>query len=328
MSVAISYAPRHRHFEDLLVVEGITRSGKFLLSAVLSAFEGVEPVQYAPALENLLMFHRVGTMDLESARVLLHMEFDLRAQEMAIGRYLNTRLDDVSCVFRVPGHENILERAKAEDRDELVRRFFEEKRLPLHIYHEGLPNARAFFDVFPRARMVSILRDPAALMVSWHNRGWGKMPSAADRRVMWPFFDAGGGPRPWWALDWTEDYAALSEMDRCVLTIAALYGHARRGLEAAGPDAAKRVLFVRYEDLLAAPDAEIARLGAFLGRAPAPGIAAVLERERLPRSVPAGQRGRAIERVKALMSPALEPALRKACADYDAYWAPLAKAAA
>lgn len=323
-----SYAPREQHFEDLVVVEGITRSGKFLLSAVLSAFERVEPVQYAPALENLLMLHRLGKLDLESARVLLHMEFDLRAHEMAIGRYLNTRVSDVSCVFRVPGHEKILARANVEDRDELIRAFLEEKRLPLHIYHEGLPNASAFFDVFPKARMVSILRDPAALMVSWHARGWGKMPSAADKRVMWPFFDAGAGPRPWWALDWKEDYAALSEMDRCVLTIAALLGHARRGLEALGPERRGRLCFVRYEDLVRAPGPELAKLGAFLQRAPAPGIEAVLERERLPRAVPDGQRERSLEKVNASMSPSLKPALERACAEYDSFWSPLAKAAA
>jgi len=312
----------------MIVVEGITRSGKFLLSAVVSAFEKVEPVQYAPALENLLMFHRVGTMDLESCRVLLHMEFDLRTYEMAVGRFLNTRAADVSCVLRVPEHENILARAGVEDRDALIRAFVEEKRLPLHIYHEGLPNARAFFDVFPRARMVSVLRDPADLMVSWHNRGWGKMPSAEDKRVMWPFLDAGTGPRPWWALGWSEDYAALSEMDRCVMTIEALYGHARRELESLGKDLTRRICFVRYEDMLSAPDAELAKLGKFLGRKPAPGISAVLERERLPRQVPGDLRARKIARIEELMSPALKARLKQVCSDYDSYWSPLAKASA
>jgi hypothetical protein len=321
---ALAYAPRARLFEDFIVIEGITRAGKFLVAVVVSAFEGVEPVQYSPNLETLLVLHRLGKVDLPTAKLLLEMEFDIRAFDMAMGRYLNTRPDDMSSVFRSPDHPAVIARSKELDRDALLARFHAEKRLPLHLYHEGLPQARALFGVFPKARVISSLRDPAALMNSWYNRGWGKLGTAESPTVMWPFFQTPKGLRTWWSMDWEDDWRSVNDMDRCALSIASLYELGRRELEAGGAAMRERIHFLRFEDLVRDPLPQVARLGKFLGRSPLPGMAGALKQERLPREVPADLRARDMSRVLGLISSRFRPVVEKACADYDAYWTPLA----
>lgn len=322
--MTVSYAPRPRLFDEFVVVEGITRAGKFLTAVVVSALEGIEPVQYSPNLESLLVLHRLGKVDLPTAKVLLEMEFDIRGFDMAVGRYLNTRRDDMSSVYRVPDHAAVLARAQEPDREALQRRFHEEKRLPLHLYHEGLPHAQALFGVFPKARVVSVLRDPAALMNSWYNRGWGRLAAADDPKVMWPFFETPRGLRTWWSVDWPE-YESLQDMDRCVLSIAALYELARRGLESLTREQRARVCLVRFEDLTAAPQPQVERLSRFLGRKPKPGIEKVLETERLPRAVPADLRARDVARIRELASPRFMQTVEKACAEYDSFWTAAAR---
>lgn len=323
--MSIDYAPRPRLFEEFVVVEGITRAGKFLAAVVVSALEGVEPVQYSPNLESLLVLHRLGKVDLPTAKILLEMEFDIRAFDMAMGRYLNTRPDDMSSVFRSADHANVLARAQSVDRDALLARFHAEKRLPLHLYHEGLPHARALFGVFPKAKIVSSLRDPAALMNSWYNRGWGRLATAETPTVMWPFFDGPKGRRTWWSMDWEVGWDEVGDMDRCALSIATLYELGRKELEALAPAQRERVHLLRFEDLVKSPLAQVERLSAFLGRKPLPGMAAVLERERLPREVPADLRQRDLARVLELLTPRFRPVVEKACAEYDSYWAGLAR---
>lgn len=323
--VTLSYAPRARLFEELVIVEGITRAGKFLASVVVSAFEGVEPVQYSPNLESLLVLHRVGKVDLPTAKLLLEMEFDIRAFDMAMGRYLNTRPDDMSSVYRSADHQAVLARAQEADREALLARFHAGKRLPLHLYHEGLPHAPALFGVFPKARVISSLRDPAALMNSWFNRGWGKLSTAETPTVMWPFFDTPKGRRTWWSLDWEQDWASLGEMDRCALSIATLFELGRQGLEALAPAQRERVLLLRFEDLVKDPQPQVERLGRFLGREALPGMKEVLARERLPREVAKDLREHDKARVFETLNPKFRPAVEKACADYDAYWTPLAR---
>lgn len=319
-----SYAPRARLFDDFVVVEGITRSGKFLLGAVVSAFEGVEFIQTSFTLETLHFLHRLGRIDLDTYRMLVQTDLDMRAYDMAIGRNLNARSADVSCIGRAPDPARFTSRSAEADTGELVRRFREGGFMPLQIFHEGLPNARAFFDVFPKARMISILRDPADLVDSWFRRGWGRRHGANDPLNMSLCFEAPGGPRYWWALDLPE-YGELGEMDRCVLNIATLMDMGRRELDAAGPALSERICFVRYEDVLARPDEAVSRIGAFLGRAPVPQLPAVLARERLPRAVDLSKRAKLVEKIRASMSPRFEPLLSKACEDYDGFWTALSR---
>jgi hypothetical protein len=321
----VRFSPRARLCEELLVVEGITRAGKFLMAVVASAFEGVEPVQYSTSLESFLVLRRLGKVDADTAAALLHLEFDIRAFDMAMGRYLNTRPDDMSSVLRAPGHEAVLARAAEPNREALLARFLAEKRLPLHLCHEGLPHARELFGFFPKAKVVSMLRDPASLMVSWHKRGWGRPGLAKDPRSMALFYDTPAGPLNWWAMGWKDDYASLSEMERCVLGITGLYEMSRREVEAGGPELEKKLLFVSFEKLIAAPQPELARLAAYLGRKAGPGLKDVLARERLPRAVPADQRAQDLAVIRAHASPRLAEAAEKACADYDAFFLPRAR---
>jgi hypothetical protein len=323
--MALAYASRPRLFEEMVVVEGITRAGKFLAAVVVSGFEGVEPVQYSPNLESLLVLHRMGRVDLPTAKLLLEMEFDIRAFDMAMGRGLNTRPDDMSSVFRSPDHAAVLARAQEADRDALLARFKADKRLPLHLYHEGLPHARALFGVFPKALVVSSLRDPAALMNSWYNRGWGKLATADTPTVMWPFFEGARGRHTWWSGDWEPGWTEVGEMDRCALSIATLYELARRELEALSKEQRARVHLLRFEDLVREPREQVERLGAFLGRRPLPGMEDVLVRERLPREVAKDLRQQDLAKVYARLDPRFKPAVEKACADYDAYWTALAR---
>ncbi|MBI3299560.1 MAG: sulfotransferase domain-containing protein [Elusimicrobia bacterium] len=302
------------------MVDGITRAGKFLLGSVISAFEGLEFIQYSLAFETMLILHRLGKMDLDTLRALSHLEMDSMAFNMAIGRSLNGRQVDLSCINRAPDAASFLARAAVEDREELVRRFKEERRLPLHICHEGLPSAPVIFELFPKVRLVSILRDPAALAMSWFKRGWGRRSGANDGQVFSLFFTAPGEPRPWWALDWQEDYAQLSEMERCVLSIAALQNEARRGFEAAGGAASGRVCFVRYDTLVEKPDAVLATMAGFLGRKPGPALSVIMTQQRLPGALPAGQRMKHLEAIAGLISPRYRPVLEQACAEYDGYW--------
>ncbi len=306
------------------MVEGISRAGKIMTAVIVSAFEGVEPVQYAVNLETLLILHKLGKVSLEACRAVLHLEFDIRAFDMAVGRGLNLRPDDMSSVLRVPDHAAILSRAQEADRTELLRRWRAERRLPLHMCHEGLPHARALFELFPKMKLVSVLRDPASLMLSWHKRGYGKLSVPEDPGAMVVFIDTPAGPGKWWTADVDAGYRGLTEMDRCALSIAKLNDLSRAELEAA-PGLAGRVCFLRYDALIADPRPGLARLAAFLGRKPKDGLEAVLTRERLPRPMPPDQRARDVAAVKSLLSPGQVPVLEKALADYDAYWAPLAR---
>lgn len=316
--------PRPQFVRDPVLVDGVTRAGKFLLGHLVASFEGLEFMQYPPLLEQMLYLRRLGKVSAEAARILVHTDLDLNTYNMMIGRGLNGRRHDSSCIHNAADAPRFLARAEAEDPDALVARFQSEGRLPLYIGHEALANGRTLFEFYPEARLIQLLRDPLALISSWHRRGWGRR-FGLDPKSMPIGFTTPEGPVPWFALDWSPGYYALGEMDRVVRSIETLFRMAREELEALPPAARGRIHFVAFEGILVEPRAVVAGLGRYLGRRPLPGMDAVLERERVPRVVPPDQRDRLRSEIRAEMSPALEPTLGWLEGEYERYWRPLAR---
>src|SRR3989344_7801208 len=101
--------------ENLLIIEGITRSGKFLLANILSGIEEIEPVQYSGLLEQIPFLVSFGLIEQNTAKQLLRCEVDMRCYEMLIGRNLNYRLSDKSSIYNIPNYRKFLARTKIPD---------------------------------------------------------------------------------------------------------------------------------------------------------------------------------------------------------------------
>jgi hypothetical protein len=321
---APAIAPRPRFVEEVLIVDGVTRSGKFLLSCVLSAFDRVEFVQAAPLLTSLPYLHRLGNIGRETALALLRVEIAHRVHDRALGRNLNSRYTDLSSVHRAPGAKRYLARAAAPDEAALLARFVAERRLPQFIGHDALCHAGLVFDALPAARMIHMLRDPVVLVQSWLKRGWGRR-FGTDPRSMDHAFVSSRGPIPWYATAWKTNYHDLGEVDRIVRSLETAIRLAKAGWRSLPARRRAKVAFVSFEDLCADPRPTVWRLAGFLDAKPGPGLAGALKRERLPRELDPGAREVLLNRFSKELSRDSFARLRRMAADYDAFWRPLAR---
>lgn len=308
--------------EEPLIIDGISRSGKFMLSHVVSAFAGIEFIQYPMLLENLPYLVRFGKLDLETCRILLQTDLDYAAYNMMIGRSLNTRRTDITSVHNSLEAAALLARASREDEAALVEEFLAAKRLPLFFCHEGMCNMGVILGSLPKAKVIHIMRDPAALALSWHKKGYGKR-WGADPKIVSIAFDTPHGTVPWFAVDAAKDYAEAGEMERSVLCISEIMRMSREGLEALSAAERARILFLSFESLAADPEPTLAAIGRFTGKARHPRMAEALARERLPRTFPPEANDEAARAVKEELSPRYRELLDRCRADYRAYWLPL-----
>jgi len=318
------FSPRPRYVEEFLVVDGITRAGKFLLGNVVSAIERVEFLQPAPLLTQLPYLHRLGKIPTETAKALLRTEIDSRIHDRILGRNLNGRASDLSCVYRTPDRRRYLARAAAADDGKLIARFLAEKRLPLFIAHDALGHASFFFEVFPRAKLLHMLRDPISLVESWRKRGWGKR-FGADPKSMDHAFKSPRGPIPWYAVGWKKNYHSLGEIERIVRSLGAAMQLAKREHQALPPRLKARIAFASFEELTEDPRPTLERLYAFIGSAPTRHMKAALKRERLPRPVERDYRVALIRKFSRALSGEGKALLEELAADYDRFWRPLAR---
>jgi hypothetical protein len=317
------FSPRPRYIDEFIVVDGITRAGKFMIGAALSGVKRVEFVQPAPLLTTIPYLHRLGKLDTETAKALMRTEIAARVYDRVLGRNLNGRSADLSCIYRAPDFKRYLSRAAAADGAKLSERFLAEKRLPLFVAHDALGHAALFFDAFPRAKLIYMMRDPVSLVESWSKRGWGKR-FGTDPRSMDLAFKSPRGPIPWYAVGWKKNYHALSENDRIVRSLETAMVHAKAQYKALPVRLRARVAFATFEDLAEDPRPTMKRLSRFLGSLPSPLMAGALKRERLPRPIDKDRRAALLRRFSKTLSSDAMKRLTAMAADYDGFWRSLA----
>ena len=269
----------------LVLVDGLTRSGKMLAAKLVSNFQRMEYFQPIDPVDHIPILWRLGKLDFETARAFLRMEMDSAIYNRAVGRNLNSRRADSSSIHLALNHDEYLRRAENPDTDGVMEEFNAEGRWPLFFTHEMLPNIELFFSVAEDLRVIEPMRHPVDLAYSWYRRGWGER-WGEDPLAFIPTVDSGGKAVPWFAADWADDYLSLNPIDRVIRGILALLGLFEETYGVLSPEHREKVYFFSYEHLLENPAGEIEKLAAFLETEPLEEMTALAAREGLPRENP------------------------------------------
>ena len=267
--------------KNLLLVEGISRAGKFLLANILSGFKDIEPVQYHGLLEHLPILEKFGFIDKKLAETILRHEIDFRAYEMLIGRNFNHRLSDKSSIFNHPRHKEYLQRCREEDTGSLLKKYSSKNIYSQFMTHELMPNIQIYFDAFPNMKVISLKRNPVDLVWSWYQRGLTRRFIKDPTLFMFPF-ESGGRPTHWFVRNHKNDYHSLKEMDKVIFSISNLFNMYESAYRYLHSKYKKNILFVHFEDLLSQPDKTVKRISHFLGKKITPEMKLIFKRENLP----------------------------------------------
>lgn len=281
--------------DKVVLIDGLTRSGKFFLGKVVSGLEKMEYFQNVPILEYIPFLYRLGCLTEDAAVALLKAMLDENAYNMRIGRNLNTRRLDASSIYNSYEVDNYLERAVStfgeisSTADDIIKSFREEERYSLFVVHETMPNIGIFFKAYPNLKIIHLMRNPIDVIHSWYLRGWGRR-HGNDPLSLTPTIDGITQPVPWFARGWEEDYEASSEIDRVIKSVAMLIRMNSQAYCGLTEDERSQILLVRYEDVVENTNKEIAAISSFLNTEPSEGIPIILARERCPRRIPPEQR--------------------------------------
>ena len=290
--------------ENILFVEGISRSGKFLVSNLLAGISEVEPVQYLWLLEQIPVLNSRGLIEDETAKEIARCELDLHCYELLIGRNLNHRKSDKSSIFNYPDVDLYLERCNHIDGDAPIQKFWKEQRFAQFILHESMNHIEFYLSAFHKAKIISIVRSPADLAYSWYKRGlgcrWGK-----DPKLFQITFSYKTVPVPWFIYPLAEDYLSLSEVDRAIFSIIRLHRLAVEKYRSLSLSLQRRILITSFEHLMRNPLPEITRIGEFLQKEISVTIHQILSHEQLPNLSHLEEKERRLRELKAVANPKL-----------------------
>ena len=264
---------------DVIVVDGLWGVGKTALTATIGAMKNVEKMKLEHVHEYVCTMHHLGKMSDDATRFMLLTYADIDQYSNLIGREVNFRPKDASGTRNTPGSTlTYIRRLFSKDGDNIVD-LIQENNIAHHIVsHQVLPIGEPMFEAFgSRLKMVHIVRHPMHLARYWNDY----LSDSLRHREFTVSFDVHGQKVPWWAIEWADQFLAMSTMDRALSSISHLYGLLVDAFIRHRDDS--RLFVVSFEDLVMRPHETFPKVAAFLGRELGPKTNKILKRERIPR---------------------------------------------
>ena len=299
-------APRRKELiKNLVLLEGHTRAGKFLLGKILDGFEKVEHFQYVGLMEQLPFLQRLGFMTRDAAVSLLKITVDENAYHLRLGRNLNFRHGDHSSLLNSFEMSRYLQRSFAADGNGLLKEMKEDGRHSVFIAHETLPNIDLFFEAFPKIKIISVQRHPVDIIYSWWKRQWC-LREPYDPLYFQSCIKVGENSIPWFAYDWSAEYVRMSRpIDRIIKSVKKLEEMARVNYCLLSRKQQRRILFITHEQLIEDSWKTVDKIGKFLEINSTDFMGVILEREKCLRKIPIEQRQKKIEELRSKASKAM-----------------------
>ncbi len=244
---------------------------------------------------------RLGSITEDAAISLLRLNVEEHAYNMRIGRNLNFRFDDGSSISNSPESEVYRRRSLSPISKKIAEEMKAEDRNYPFMLHESLSHVKIFFKAFPAMRWINLTRHPVDVIHSWYLRGWGHR-LASDPLAFSPVVQGKKVTVPWYAVEWREEYSRMSEMDKIIKSVCTLVEMGDETYSSLTDEERKRILIVRYEDLVERTFKEIEKIGFFLSTIPLKGMAGVLVKERCPGKISLDKRREKEQNIKTMAS--------------------------
>ena len=279
---SIDFFNRPNNVKNILLADGVTRSGKFLLGKVLSGFNGVEFLQYNSALEQIPYIYGSNNIEENAGIALLKSIVDYSVYDRYLGRNLNMRVSDRSSIFNSPIFDEYLKRQYIDKSDTEVVRYMSSSSIRhLFVTHNILANIDILMKAYTDISVIHIVRNPIDLVYSWYKKGYGKINPEGVLRMN-PDINIFDTTLPWFAKDWECSFSELSEVDIVIKLIKSIYDCIDNKLNNLSDLERKQILIIKYEDLILNTDKTIRGIGDFLNITYSSKLDEILVREKCP----------------------------------------------
>jgi hypothetical protein len=161
----IKISRNQQMLHKVVIINGFPGCGKTMLSPIVSAFEHVEIMQYAPVIEQMCELKGLNRIDDDVVESMIRMNTDYLIYNVMMGRYSNCRPDDLSSIFRDNPLEHI--RRMLGLGDENVLSVIQEKKPILHLTtHMLLPYLKSLINALgEKLIFIEVIRHPLYVII-------------------------------------------------------------------------------------------------------------------------------------------------------------------
>lgn len=267
--------------KNVVIIDGITRSGKSVLSHVIGTFEDTEHIQFYYALEHLISGVALGSVEMNFARAFITSQLNELSCNSLLGRNINFRAGDQTGVPNHPKFDMYKARLEQLEGDHIVEQLRSGQHLFSFLVHDIMVNFDIFETLLPEAKVIEIYRNPILNIRSCHLKGYGTRFNN-DPRFFTLTLSKGLEPVPWYAESQELLWRSLNAMERCVWMVTHLI---KKSISQQKIRQRDSVITISHEDLVQETERVVDDIETFIGRKRTPETSIQLTKQRCPRVI-------------------------------------------
>ncbi len=254
--------------KKLLFVDGITRSGKSMVSPVISSFKRSYAFQHQAILDNLMPLIRKDAISKSAAKSLITFYFNQNIYNLNISRQINLRPKDNSSLLNDKNYKLFKKNLKKKEGDYVIKEIKKKNYLPIYISHDLLSMINHFDKLKFPYQIIYTYRHPIdnifslikryekvkannKLKYNYNNpRIYGMM--IKKNNILLPYYTA-GKEKYFLSLNHAEKYV-FYYLDSLKNSISSYKRFHKK----------KKILFLRYDDFASDTNRQIKKISNFL----------------------------------------------------------------
>jgi hypothetical protein len=313
----LTFERKNTFKNPIILVDGQGRSGKNLISVLLSTMKKVEKMRLDSNFDNIPRFFYANKISLDAAVTALRVEADEKHFSNFIARDINFRLSDYSGIFRQGKRLSYLVRAVKSETESRLNKFRESDTIFQEMTHDGLHVSKLYFESFgSRVKIIHIFRDPIGNIFEQSRRNFGER-IGNDPREFQLTFNWNGKPVPLMAIGREEEYLRGNFTEKIIVLVDNMFRANINGFLNVQEKFKSQIMFLEFEEFVVNPTLYLTGIENFVGDKFGFSKNRILRREKCPRIIDPKVREEHRNSIRSSISPYFQEMLDRLLAEYD-----------
>ena len=273
----------HEIAQKVLIVDGLSRSGKAMVSATMQGLQRVENVNIDYTYDYLCVAHHFGQVTTEGFKAISRMMADVRLYNNMCSREVNFRPNDLTSVLKQPMAQMYLSRLFLDDRESIVDRIESDEPILHLMLHQSFAASKPVFDSFGnRLVYVESTRHPIFMVKAWYDyiERYGNDPREFTLSIT-----ADGQPLPWWVHENADNFINSNRMDKVIIALSSFANLRKKNYDNLTAAERERYVEVCFEKFVRNPEDYINRISGLLETDVGENFSEILREQNIPRTV-------------------------------------------
>ncbi len=247
---------------NIVIIDGIARSGKLLTSTVVSSFSNTEQFEMGRNFEDIGPGIKFKKIDISYAESFIKNYLNELIYNKYLSRNVNFRATDRTGVKNSQYFKLYKKRLKIKEGDNVINLIKKEKRNIPFVTHDLLLSINSFNKLNLKYKMIYIFRNPFDLIISWNKRKLGER-LGKDQRMFTLMIENKKRTYSWYSKI-TGKYDKYSSIEACANFVYHLVDESIKSYKKLGRKMKERIFITSYEKIVQNQNNEIKKIAKFL----------------------------------------------------------------